>query len=104
AKKRPDEVHTWVSRARNTIPAITNLESFIKAFKSWWVDINPPWRKTSLPMVKNAGGPWTSMDIPGPNGFLNVLMCLKWWRGAMDEESEEWKEALEDVKWVLESM
>ncbi|KAJ7713795.1 hypothetical protein B0H16DRAFT_1341044, partial [Mycena metata] len=104
AKKRPEQVHAWVSRARNVEPEIKNLKSFIKDFKAWWVDINPAWCKTSLPMKKQATGPWTSMDIPGPNGFLNVLMCLKWWRGAMDDESEEWRESLEDVEWVLQSI
>ncbi|KAJ7030833.1 hypothetical protein C8F04DRAFT_874714, partial [Mycena alexandri] len=100
AKNRPAEVQYWVSRARIIPPQIANLDCFIKEFTAWWININPAWRKTSLPMEKKNGA-WEHMDFPGPNGFLNVLMCLKWWRVAMDEESKEWKEAVEDVKWVL---
>ncbi|KAJ7753864.1 hypothetical protein B0H16DRAFT_1316731, partial [Mycena metata] len=103
-KKRPTEVHTWVSRARNIEPEIKNIDSFVKDFQGWWVEINPAWRKAKVPMEKKTGGPWTSIDIPGPNGFLNVLMCLKWWREAMDDESEEWREAVEDVEWVLKAL
>jgi hypothetical protein len=44
------------------------------------------------------------MQVPGQNGFLNVLMCLKWWREKISDESEDWKDAVEDVMWVLEQM
>lgn len=54
-------------------------------------------------MAKTTGS-WTFMDVPGQNGFLNILICLKWWRERMDKESAEWKEVLEDVVWALHQM
>jgi hypothetical protein len=44
------------------------------------------------------------MDYSGQNGFLNMLMCLKWWRDAMDAGSLDWDEAVDDVTWVLSKM
>jgi hypothetical protein len=93
----------WVQRARIGTPEIKNVEIFTKEWAAWWQDINPAWRKMSLPMEKK-DGPWAFMDLPGPNGFLNVLICLKWWRERLQEDSEEWKEAVNNVMWVLERM
>lgn len=56
-----------------------------------------------MPMLKT-DGPWGDLDFPGPNGFLNVVVCLKWWRDKLKEESTEWREAVEDVTWVLSRM
>jgi hypothetical protein len=47
-------------------------------------------------------GDWTLLDLPGPNRFLNVLICLKWWRERLEGETKKWRDAVEDVKWVLE--
>jgi hypothetical protein len=85
------------------MPAIANRNTFGKQWWSWWIDINPAWRQTTLPMSRNVNGPWTSLDCLGPNGFLNVLMCLKWWFDK-DGETNRWKEGVEDVKWVLRKM
>ncbi|KAJ7435093.1 hypothetical protein B0H11DRAFT_1756501, partial [Mycena galericulata] len=103
ARLRPAQVHQWVKTARKTTPAILSVEAFAKEWSAWWIDINPAWRKTQLPMAK-ADGPWGYLDFPGQNGFLNVIICLKWWREKLDVESQEWKEAVEDVTWVLSRM
>jgi hypothetical protein len=47
---------------------------------------------------------WASMDYKGQNGFLNVLMVLKWWRDAIDIPSPDWEEAVAEVTWVLQQM
>ncbi|KAJ7724611.1 hypothetical protein DFH07DRAFT_783237 [Mycena maculata] len=49
------------------------------------------------------GGDWTVLDIAGPNGFLNVLACLKWWFDK-DASSSGWAEAVDDVTWALRQM
>ncbi|KAJ7815063.1 hypothetical protein B0H14DRAFT_2375614, partial [Mycena olivaceomarginata] len=103
AKLRPAQVGAWVQRARAGAPDIKDTAVFAKEFKAWWQDINPAWRKISLPMPRK-GGPWTFMQVPGQNGFLNVLMCLKWWTEKISDESEDWKDAVEDIMWVLEQM
>ncbi|KAJ7337612.1 hypothetical protein DFH08DRAFT_639345, partial [Mycena albidolilacea] len=99
AKLRPVQVGAWVQRARTGKPDIKDVEEFAASWTKWWQEINPPWRKGIVPMPCTDGC-WSSMDLPGPNGFLNVLICLKWWRERLQEESEGWKEAVGDVKWV----
>jgi predicted phosphohydrolase len=84
-------------------PEIKDIEVFAKEWSRWWEDINPEWRKVSSPMEKKDGA-WAAMDVPGPNGFLNVLVCLLWWRQRLEEESQGWRDAMEDVTWVLKKM
>ncbi|KAJ7813391.1 hypothetical protein B0H14DRAFT_2853720, partial [Mycena olivaceomarginata] len=72
AKARPAQVGAWVQRARTGMPEIKDVDTFARQVR-------------------------TFMDVPGQNGFLNVLICLKWWRERINEESEEWKDMLEDV-------
>ncbi|KAF7342708.1 hypothetical protein MSAN_02028700 [Mycena sanguinolenta] len=104
ARIRPKEVGDWVSRARNYTPQIGDAVDFGKRFWAWWIQINPSWRTKERPMKKEGEMTWSCLDIQGQNGFLNVLMCLKWWRDAMDVPSPDWEEARADVTWVLEQM
>ncbi|KAJ7767597.1 hypothetical protein B0H14DRAFT_2402747 [Mycena olivaceomarginata] len=103
AKLRPAQVGAWVQRARQRTLDIQDVEAFGKTWTDWWRDINPPWRKAITPMPRTDGD-WVLLDLPGPNGFLNVLVCLKWWRERLEQESPVWREGVEDVLWVLERM
>ncbi|KAJ7718485.1 hypothetical protein DFH07DRAFT_683346, partial [Mycena maculata] len=100
AKRRPHQVKDWVSRARKYVPIIEDADAFGRIWWEWWTDISPPWRKSTKPMGRNSGGDWTVLDIAGPNGFLNVLACLKWWFDK-DASSSGWAEAVDDVTWAL---
>ncbi|KAF7342848.1 hypothetical protein MSAN_02000900 [Mycena sanguinolenta] len=104
ARKRPKAIGDWVSRARNHTPVVEDAEEFGKEFWVWWIDINPSWREKKRPMLRNDGKNWLCLDYKGQNGFLNVLMLLKWWRDAMEEGSPDWEEAVNDVTWVLQQM
>jgi hypothetical protein len=69
--------------------------------------LNPEWRKTGVTdgerLRKSREGEWGSTVQTGPNGMLNVLICLRWWRDVIDEtELGAWEEALKDVSWVME--
>ncbi|KAJ7695248.1 hypothetical protein B0H14DRAFT_2238030, partial [Mycena olivaceomarginata] len=103
ARKRPTEVKDWIARARKHTPVIASAEAFGKGWWVWWLDINPAWRGEERPMSRETGE-WDCLDLYGPNGFLNVLIALKWWRDAMDEASPDWDEAIADVTWVLREM
>ncbi|KAJ7024471.1 hypothetical protein C8F04DRAFT_1270269 [Mycena alexandri] len=52
------------------------------------------------------GEEWGAVDYSGPNGILNVLICLRWWRDAMgpNDDQDYWVEAVEDVIWSLETI
>ncbi|KAJ7188437.1 hypothetical protein C8R46DRAFT_830441, partial [Mycena filopes] len=99
AKKRPKEVGDWVARMRNHTPA--NGDELGGRFWVWWIDINPTWRGETRPMACRSGETWASMDARGQNGFLNVLMVLKWWRDATKKSTPDWEGAVDDVTWVL---
>ncbi|KAJ7315518.1 hypothetical protein DFH08DRAFT_630163, partial [Mycena albidolilacea] len=96
----PKAVGDWVSRARVFTPEI-EPEVFGRQFWEWWVDINPDWRTSQRPMIREDGKSWASLDFHGQNGFLNVMACLKWWRDALETPSPDWEEAVDDVTWVL---
>ncbi|KAK7050381.1 hypothetical protein R3P38DRAFT_3173727 [Favolaschia claudopus] len=110
AKHRPSQIGGWIQRARNGNPAIEDVDAFGKQIRLWWHEMNPEFRKTpgSLQM-KRTSGLWKSqdgksLDIPGLNGYLSVLIALLWWRKALKEESQEWRDTVDDVKWALEQL
>ncbi|KAJ7705147.1 hypothetical protein B0H16DRAFT_1254351, partial [Mycena metata] len=101
---RPKEVGVWVKNARKGTPAIADVEDFAKRWWVWWKGINPTWRLRDGDLVRDSSGSWDVLRCPGQNGFLNVVICLKWWH-EVDEvgaPSEEWTHAVSDVKWVLD--
>lgn len=103
AKLRPVQVGAWAQRARSGILDIRDIEAFGKTWTEWWRDINPLWRKAATPMLRTDGD-WASLDLLGPNGFLNILICLKWWRERLEQESPAWRNRVEDMLWVLKRM
>jgi hypothetical protein len=103
AAKRPKEVKDWVSRARNHTPTIADPDAFGKGWWVWWLNINPPWHGTKRSLLREAGT-WASMNLYGQNGFLNILMTLKWWRDAMPKALPDWEEAIDDITWALIEM
>ncbi|KAJ7729732.1 hypothetical protein B0H16DRAFT_1275734, partial [Mycena metata] len=69
---------------------------------AWWLAINPKWRLGEDRQLKQEGdGSFDALRCPGQNGFLNVIICLKWWRAEMATASDGWLRAVKDVKWVL---
>ncbi|KAJ7059933.1 hypothetical protein C8F01DRAFT_989050, partial [Mycena amicta] len=108
-KGRPDALDWWIGRGRKGIPAVGNVKSFGQAIEAWWRAINPVWRRPKDPkekMNRKGNGPWVELEWPGPNGFLGVLICLKWWAEKLEKpvEDAEWVDIVEDVTWVLETM
>ncbi|KAJ4498480.1 hypothetical protein C8R41DRAFT_864675 [Lentinula lateritia] len=53
---------------------------------------------------------WDSLNRSGKNGWLSMLVCLKWWGMALGEEDrkgqpgEEWRNMVDDVTVVLSSL
>ncbi|KAJ7721060.1 hypothetical protein DFH07DRAFT_760629 [Mycena maculata] len=102
---RPAQVGAWVKTARSKTPGVT-LPTFSKEWKAWWCAINPSWRRRNGELVREGTGPWKVLRHPGPNGLLNILVCLKWWHGELETDgpNEEWNGAVEDVVWALEGI
>ncbi|KAJ7622618.1 hypothetical protein DFH06DRAFT_898150, partial [Mycena polygramma] len=107
AKLRPACVQGWIARARTggPNPPLADLFAFVAQWWKWWTALNPKWRLEGVPEGKRlsrAGGEWGATVQTGPNGVLNVLICLRWWRDKIGpSELATWQEALEEVAWVL---
>ncbi|KAJ7806503.1 hypothetical protein B0H13DRAFT_1669770, partial [Mycena leptocephala] len=102
-KGRPKEVAYWVKCARKGSPNIENVGAFVADWKGWWKGINPEWRiARDGTLRRTEEGPWDTMKVPGANGFLSVLVCLKWWKDAGGEG--DWADSVADVTWVLERL
>ncbi|KAJ6508199.1 hypothetical protein C8R45DRAFT_892649 [Mycena sanguinolenta] len=98
--KRPEEMKTWIKYARATTPTIKNIDRFIEDWGRWWYLLNPEWRKGGETLIQSNAGSMEGMRKPGANGFLGVLIGLKWWRDQKGETSE-WVLAFDDVTWVM---
>ncbi|KAJ7719858.1 hypothetical protein B0H14DRAFT_2412066 [Mycena olivaceomarginata] len=101
--KRPKAVGVWVKNARKGVPLdIGNME---EEEWGWWKAINPKWRLHDGELLAGEqNGTWDALRCPGQNGFLNVIVCLKWWRSSMETPSDGWTRAVADVTWALEKM
>ncbi|KAJ7027745.1 hypothetical protein C8F04DRAFT_1266695 [Mycena alexandri] len=108
-KGRPAEVGWWIQRARRATPMIKSAHVFATSWISWWIELNPKWRGAagSDKMLRTEGqSGWDGLKATatGVNGLLSVLMCLKWWKDAIDDEEGDWAIAVSDVTWVLRQL
>ncbi|KAJ7687305.1 hypothetical protein B0H16DRAFT_1339564 [Mycena metata] len=101
---RPGAVKIWVKDARKGTPNTGGAEAMAAQWWGWWRAINPKWRLRDGELVQEGEGGWDALRCPGQNGFLNVIVCLKWWRCEMENPSDSWQRAVADVKWVLTQM
>ncbi|KAF8134152.1 hypothetical protein K438DRAFT_1640920, partial [Mycena galopus ATCC 62051] len=69
-----------------------------------WKGINPSWRVRNGELIQLGDGSWDGLRCPGQNGFLNIIVCLKWWDLCMETRSDAWTHTVVDVKWVLGKM
>ncbi|KAG1891794.1 uncharacterized protein F5891DRAFT_964070 [Suillus fuscotomentosus] len=110
----PVEVHWWISRGCKGRPTIPDLATFISQWWSWWLTLQPEWRRCQAPTLmtrailpRTDDGSWDSLNKPGTNGMLSVVATLKWWADDADGKGHEdlcWKEAADDVVWVLDQL
>ncbi|KAJ7823339.1 hypothetical protein B0H14DRAFT_2187225, partial [Mycena olivaceomarginata] len=112
---RPGAVSWWVQRGRGTtrIPAGLDSEDeredFYDAVVSWWLGVNPAWRKEGVKnadefeargLIQRSGGDLEGLPL-GLNGLTSVLACLAWWYrvAEISEGGPRWRKMVEDVIW-----
>ncbi|KAG1786743.1 uncharacterized protein HD556DRAFT_1449401 [Suillus plorans] len=110
----PVEVHWWISRGCKGKPTIPDLNTFISQWWSWWLTLQPEWRKCQAPTLSTRAilprtddGSWDSLNKLGANGMLSVVATLKWWADSADGKGYKdlrWEDALDDVMWVLDQL
>ncbi|KAF8143622.1 hypothetical protein K438DRAFT_2104362, partial [Mycena galopus ATCC 62051] len=95
---RPKAVGAWVKNMRKGVPDIGITEEMEGQWWAWWRGINPAWQQRDEGWVQTGEGSWDVLRCLGQNGFLNVLVCLKWWYASMETPSDVWTCAVADVK------
>ncbi|KAF8164050.1 hypothetical protein K438DRAFT_1775748 [Mycena galopus ATCC 62051] len=102
--KRPEEIHTWIKCARATTPKLKNVDGFMEEWREWWRTLNPGWRsmgdKVGEGLIRDPEASVEVLRKPGVNGFLSVLIRLKWWMDAKGA-TKDWIAALDDITWVM---
>ncbi|KZP24364.1 hypothetical protein FIBSPDRAFT_664539, partial [Athelia psychrophila] len=80
---RPAEVAVWMRAHRKWVDMeITNIDLFEARWWAWWKALQPPERADStssmMPVPTNDMN-WESLQKPGVNGLLLIVVALRWW-------------------------
>lgn len=95
---------TKAARDYDNIPTIENAVEFGNAWLTWWNKMQPKWRRVnaenSLPLDVNgaseANQNLSSLKRAGPSGLVTVMIGLKWW-GTAANQNKGWHDAVSDV-------
>ncbi|THU92399.1 hypothetical protein K435DRAFT_595886, partial [Dendrothele bispora CBS 962.96] len=90
AINRPVEVTPWIQDARyrrlsHTWVLAEDVADFGKRLWKWWNSLQPEWRQNDqmnrpLPLTSDdEDTSWQVLDYHGQNGWLTLLVCIKWW-------------------------
>ncbi|EIW79701.1 hypothetical protein CONPUDRAFT_58551 [Coniophora puteana RWD-64-598 SS2] len=114
ASGRPEQLGLWINRGRNPLyrPSIADLDRYASTWWGWWARLQPEWRNIDTPSGTTAiqlpreDGVWSGLDKPGINGFVSVVVSLKWWAAETSDAYTDprWTAAVDDVCWVMNSI
>ncbi|THU94029.1 hypothetical protein K435DRAFT_669150, partial [Dendrothele bispora CBS 962.96] len=104
SSNRPQELSNWIKSGRykakygGSGPKLTGIarKQFSSALDVWWHSLKPK------------GDNWTLLNHHGPNGWLSLLVGLKWWGLAMENEEleakKEWLDIVLDMSMILDAL
>ncbi|KAF9062088.1 hypothetical protein BDP27DRAFT_1171274, partial [Rhodocollybia butyracea] len=84
---QPTMLNDWRRRRTGAVPAlftVTLVQRFSESFWIWWCSLQPAWRLDSIsnnrtgPLI-TFGNHWQGLNKCGNNGWLLIIVCLKWW-------------------------
>ncbi|KAK7434691.1 SERTA domain-containing protein 3 [Stygiomarasmius scandens] len=115
SKNRPDEVGRWIKDGRykhtHSFVRAEFITSFSQRVWSWWNDLQPTSHSIDSRDQSSTFGQvtWKSLDHCGQNGWLSLLVCLKWWGHALPAEcvsnmKEDWLEAVRTFSKALDGV
>jgi hypothetical protein len=110
ASRRPRQLDTYIANGRKKKPILKATVTYSGAWWEWWIACQPSWRrfkKGESPPRNAYGNDWSSLEFPGQNGILSVVATLEWWGFTVvgketTDEYARWKDAIDDVLWMLE--
>jgi len=88
------------------MPTITDVSDYGNKWVAWWSAMQPKSRHGGTGDLSRDGNHnFDDVVLRGPNGFLNIIKSLFWWREAVKSDSDmvEWQGAVSDVLWVLKA-
>lgn len=104
---RPKELLEWINKDR----PLEHIEigkpaEFGVRWCAWWESLQPDERSnmtTEGLLEPHVDMTWWTVQKPGKNGLLLVMMSLVWW-GWAGRQSKTWKVAVRDVVAVIDCM
>ncbi|KAK7025342.1 SERTA domain-containing protein 3 [Paramarasmius palmivorus] len=110
--RRPQGFLQWFKYGRlrweELVPPEVQCETLAQDWWIWWSKVvNPRWRPSTEGMVMPGGnGSWEVVRIPGKDGFVLVLVSLRWWCDLLDSPSSDplWQSTIKSVYWTLEEL
>ncbi|KAL1671092.1 hypothetical protein EV122DRAFT_285333 [Schizophyllum commune] len=123
AKTRPREVSAWIAGGRWRSPGCEPVRkagkfaaALMSAWWAWYVMLVPDWREEDergrLDDFDGFGGGMGKLDVPGVNGVLSLIVCLKWVGEALVSDvdvhdradvNRDWRRAITDLAKMLEA-
>ena len=106
-KLRPQEVTNWIkSKKKDVLPSF-KLGTYGKAFKEWWMMMQPSWRMEGELLIRDVPEveTWQTLRKGGTSGIYIVVVGLSWWVKAQlaEQDTDAWT-VVNDLSWVLQQM
>jgi hypothetical protein len=104
---RPQQITNWIkSKKKDVVPSF-KLGTFAKAFKEWWMTMQPSWRTEGNLLIRDVpeDETWQALRKGGTSGIYIVIVGLSWWVKAQlaEKDTDAWM-LVDDLSWVLQQM
>jgi hypothetical protein len=104
---RPQQITNWIkSKKKDVVPSFKR-GTFAKAFKEWWMMMQPSWRTEGNLLIRDVpeDETWQALRKGGTSGIYIVIVGLSWWVKAQlaEKDTDAWM-LVDDLSWVLQQM
>lgn len=111
---RPTLISKWIKEGRylprctEPLIGVDGLEHYLGELDVWWKSMRP---KTAFDR-EDVDSEWLAMDKCGINGWLSIVVGLKWWGeclkllagDGLKASTKEWLLMLEDLNQVIQNL
>lgn len=111
---RPTLISTWIKEGRypprctEPLVGVDGLEQYSRELVAWWRSMRP---KTAFNR-EVVGSDWVALDKYGINGWLSIVVGMKWWGkclhfaigDGLKAPTEEWISMLKDLNQIIKDL